>query len=42
MPDTYYNVYDIWGKSADGIFKNSIKAIIPPHGAKLYKLTGAE
>lgn len=38
MPDTEYNAYDIWAKEKAGIFKNSIKAEVEPHGAKLFKI----
>lgn len=39
MPDKKYAFYDIWEKKAAGEFKNSFKAVIPPHGAGLYKIT---
>lgn len=39
MPDETYGIYDIWNKKQLGEFKNSFKAVIPPHGAGLYKIT---
>lgn len=38
MPDTLYNVYDIWGKQNFGKVKNSITCAVPTHGAKLFKI----
>ena len=38
MPDTEYNAYDIWAKEKERIYKNSIKAEVEPHGAKLFKI----
>lgn len=39
MPGKKYTFYDIWEKKSLGEFKNSFKAVIPPHGAGLYKIT---
>ncbi|MDE6155529.1 MAG: glycoside hydrolase family 27 protein, partial [Eubacterium sp.] len=39
MPDEKYNIYDIWNKEKLGEFKNCFNAVIPPHGAGLYKVT---
>lgn len=39
MPDTEYQVYDIWNKQDTGKFKNKFSAFIPSHGAGLYKIT---
>jgi len=39
MPDTVYQVYDIWAQSPAGVARNTLKAEIPPHGAKLFRLT---
>lgn len=39
MPGKKYAFYDIWEKKSAGEFKNSFKAVIPPHGAGLYKIT---
>ncbi len=39
MPDEKYSIYDIWNKKALGIFKNSFRAEIAPHGAGLYKIS---
>lgn len=41
MPDEKYELYDIWQSKTLGTFKNSFKAVIPPHGAGLYKITRA-
>lgn len=38
MPDTLYNVYDIWEKQDFGKVKNSITCAVPAHGAKLFKI----
>lgn len=38
MPDEQYEIYDIWEKKSIGKFKNSFSAVIPPHGAGLYKI----
>ena len=38
MPGTCYSVYDIWGKAHLGKFKNTLKAEVEPHGAKLFKI----
>ncbi|MDE6412478.1 MAG: hypothetical protein K2K42_01080, partial [Eubacterium sp.] len=38
MPDTNYNAYDIWAKESAGKVKNTLKATVAPHGARLYKL----
>lgn len=42
MPDEKYEIYDIWAKKSLGIFKNTFKAEIEPHGAGLYKITQAK
>lgn len=39
MPGKKYTFYDIWEKKSLGEFKNTFKAVIPPHGAGLYKIT---
>ena len=39
MPGEKYSFYDIWSKENLGEFKNSFKAVIPAHGAGLYKIT---
>lgn len=39
MPGESYEIYDIWNKISLGVFKNSFAAVIPPHGAGLYKIT---
>lgn len=39
MPDEKYSVYDIWNKTEVGEFRNVFKAVLPPHGAGLYKIT---
>lgn len=38
MPDTEYNVYDIWSDSDEGTVKNKFKSVVASHGAKLYKI----
>lgn len=40
MPDTNYNAYDIWAKENAGKVKNTLKATVAPHGARLYKVEG--
>ena len=39
MPGEKYSFYDIWSKENLGEFNNSFKAVIPAHGAGLYKIT---
>lgn len=39
MPNTKYNVYDIWQNENIGTVKNSITCEVEPHGAKLFKLS---
>ncbi len=38
MPDTAYEVYDIWEKTRLPKVKNILKANVKPHGAKLFKI----
>ncbi|MGN0515556.1 glycoside hydrolase family 27 protein [Eubacterium sp.] len=38
MPDTQYEVYDIWQKTCIGKAKNSITLEVQPHGARLVKI----
>lgn len=38
MPNTYYNVYEIWADEEIGKKKNSLTTKINPHGAKLFKI----
>ena len=39
MPDTVYQVYDIWQQKAAAPCKNRLRAVVAPHGVKLYKIT---
>ncbi len=36
MSDTYYDVFDIWGKEELSKVKNTLKAKVEPHGARLF------
>lgn len=38
MPDTQYEVYDIWQNACIGKVKNSITLEVQPHGARLVKI----
>lgn len=38
MPDTEYNIYDIWNSRDEGTVKNKFKSVVSAHGAKLYKV----
>lgn len=38
MPDTQYEVYDIWQNACLGKIKNSITLEVQPHGARLVKI----
>ena len=39
LPDTVYQVYDIWEQQAAPACKNRLRATVDAHGAKLYKIT---
>ena len=39
MPDTVYDVYDIWEKTEPSKVKNILKAKVEPHGAKLFRIS---
>ncbi len=38
MPDSRYEIYNIWDKRTEGTFKNAFTAVVPPHGAVLVKI----
>lgn len=38
MPDTYYDIYDIWSGEAVGKKKNSLTLSVNPHGVRLLKI----
>ena len=39
MPDTEYSVSDIWAEKSVGKVKNTLSAVVAPHGARLFKIT---
>lgn len=42
MPGEAYDLLEIWSGSVQKGVKNRLKAVVEPHGAKLYKITCAE
>lgn len=41
MPDTEYDILDIWSGEKNESVKNRLKAAVPSHGARLFKITEA-